>query len=57
MAKANKRGQSGKRTHSVEHEYKIPIRHRREFMGNNISKWVSEKKYKDYLSWKERNKK
>jgi len=32
-------------------ERKIPIKDRKKFMGNNKSKWVSEKRYRKYLRW------
>jgi len=51
MAKANQRFSSGLKPHSQSNEYKIPIKHRQAFMGNNLSKWVDEKKYKKYLKW------
>jgi len=55
MAKANQRSLSGQRPHSISHEYKIPIRDRKAFMHTNKEKWVSEKKYKDYIRWKKSN--
>lgn len=56
MAKANKRAQSGKKQHRLANDYKIPIEDRRKFNYHNIDKWVSEKKYKKYLKWKENHK-
>ena len=52
MADANVRARSGQRTHSVIGEYKIPFKDRKDFMGNNKSKWVDKKKYEQYLKWK-----
>ena len=57
MSKANQRfinsqGQgTGLKTHAQEGDYKIPIKHRKMFMGSNKSKWVDEKRYKKYLEW------
>jgi hypothetical protein len=56
MAKANRRGMAGKRYHTVENDYKIPINDRKEFMGNNSAKWVSKEKYDSYWAWKKKNK-
>ena len=38
-------------------EYKIPIRDRKRFMGNNKSKWVNDKKYRKYKRWVKEGKK
>jgi len=54
MAKANQRSMSGQRPHAIVPEYKIPIEDRKAFMGANVNKWVSKKKYEDYLKWKGR---
>jgi len=53
MAKANARARGGHRAHSVLGEYKIPIKDRQAFMGNNKAKWVDQKKYRQYIAWKE----
>lgn len=56
MAKANFRAQRSKhRTHALEDEYKIPIKDRKEFMGNRKAKWVGKKKYMKYVEWKKRH--
>ena len=53
MAKANRRFQRAELpTHSRLGEYKIPIKYRKEFMGNRKSKWVTKKKYLEFLKWK-----
>lgn len=57
MAKANQRFVNsaglgtGFKTHAKSGEYKIPIKDRQRFMGNNLSKWVDRNKYKKYLKW------
>ena len=40
MAKANRRSQSGKKTHAIKGEYKIPWKHRR----YKSDKWTKDKK-------------
>lgn len=54
MPKANQRSLSFKGTHAVEGEFKIPIEHRKKFMGHRNSKWVGKKKYLQYIHWRKR---
>ena len=38
-------------------EYKIPIKDRKKYMGNNKAKWVDKKRYRKYLRWVKEGKK
>jgi len=57
MAKANQRFvnpnglSTNVSTHAKEGEYAIPYKYRKEYQGNNKSKWVSKNEYNKFLKW------
>jgi len=56
MAKANQRFVGTmQRTHACSGDYKIPLEDRIPFLNTN-TKWVTEKKYKEYIRWKKEGK-
>ena len=42
---------------SHKKEFKIPVEDRKCFMGSNKSKWVDEKRYRNYKRWVKEGKK